>query len=177
MWISHTNSNDPNTSAPRSAPAQLQTEPAPTPKAPGDIREGRSNQGICGRTPEVQTNIIRTLNRDDSGLSCESIRADQLHRLRKLDINTPHLRRKDLYHLSSLTKLRITGLTAPLEPKTFTYQVQLQTLEIHSQVDPTSREKLIGQNELDSLAITITDPANAVSLAADFWPPPRKSPG
>lgn len=77
----------------------------PDPPVPPPTSDGIRRDGICGRTPEVQSAIIRALGRDGPALPCRDIDAQEMRRLRELAIDTPYLVPGDLEGLSGLQRL------------------------------------------------------------------------
>ena len=82
----------------------------PPPPDPGEI----VREGICGRTPEVQTALMRMLAADGPRMSCREIQPDDLYRLRELTLDSPYLVWGDLHDLTSLWKLKVITEGSPI---------------------------------------------------------------
>ena len=103
-------------------PRVSETMPTPTTA----ITESQ-RPGICGRTPEVQRAIIQNLEIS----SCRIITADELYRIRRLDIDVIELFPGDFADLPNVDRLEL-GLRAPdiLQPGIFTGLSGLLTLRV-----------------------------------------------
>ena len=79
----------------------------PTPGQPGPppTPDPTPRAGICGRTPEVQSAIIRALAQEGPGLSCREIDFQEMYRLREIRLEAPYLLPGDLHGLANLKKL------------------------------------------------------------------------
>ena len=98
---------------------------------PSPTREVRLDlPGICGRTPEVQVSIMQALAVDGPRMSCSSIDAAELYRLRRLLVRADRLLPGDFHDLPSLRELEVLSSGSPLPPGVFAGMPSLLRLEL-----------------------------------------------